>query len=169
MRARGYDPSVIDQAIERSKRREALELLKGRIRIAFAGVRLGSGVGLREAQAIDGYADDGARARCRERDEKEDWQAIGTTDLRECNCSLSFFDAEGMRFHLPAYLIADLDGNYGFGMAFHLTQCPDERFSLLSALQAKALREYLRFIEDEPDYALDREQIQNALKEYWVG
>ena len=169
MRARGYDSSVIDEAIELSKRREMLEQLKEKIRVAFTSVRLGSGVGLREAQAIDDYANDETRAKYRETDEKDDWQAIGTTELNECSSSLSFFDAEGMRFHLPAYLIADLNGNYGFGMAYHLIQCPDERFSLLSATQAKVLREYLCFIEDEPDYAFDREHIRRALDEYWIA
>ncbi len=169
MRARGYDSSVIDEAIELSKRREMLEQLKEKIRVAFTSVRLGSGVGLREAQAIDDYANDETRAKYRETDEKDDWQAIGTTELNECSSSLSFFDAEGMRFHLPAYLIADLNGNYVFGMAYHLIQRPDERFSLLSATQAKVLREYLCFIEDEPDYAFDREHIRRALDEYWIA
>lgn len=169
MQARGYDASAVGEAIELSKRREMLERLKAKIQFAFAGVRLGSGIGLYEAQAIDGYASDEVQARCRETDEKNDWQAISTDDLQKCNSSLSFFDAEGMRFHLPAYLIADLDGSYGFGVAFHLACCPDERFVLLNASQAKALREYLCFIADEPDYALHHEAIRRALAEYWIA
>jgi hypothetical protein len=169
MRARGYDSSVIDEAIERSRRRETIEQVKTRIRAAFAGVRLGAGIGLREAQAMDDCADDETRARCREMDEKNDWQAIRAADLRKCHSSLDFFDGKGMRFHLPAYLIADLDGDYGFGMEFHLTQCPGahECFFLLNAAQRRAVGEYLHFIKDEPDYAMDREDIQGAIVEYW--
>jgi hypothetical protein len=168
MRARGYDRSVIEEAIERSKRRQVLEQLKMKIRVAFANVRLGSGVGLREAQALDGYADEATCAACREKDEKNDWQAISTKDLNECYSSLSFFDAEGMRFHLPAYLTADLDGTYQFGMAFCLTQCSGEQFALLNSSQGTVVREFLIFIEKEPDYQWDQEHIRRAIEEYWV-
>jgi hypothetical protein len=168
MRARGYDHFVIEEAIERSKRREVLEQLKTKIRTAFTNVRLGSGVGLREAQALDGYADEATCAACREKDEKDDWQAIATKDLNECSSSLSFFDADGMRFHLPAYLTADLDGAYQFGMAFCLTQCTGEQFALLNGAQGAVVREYLIFIEEEPDYEWDREHIRRAIEEYWA-
>lgn len=168
MRARGYDRSVIDDAIKLSRRRDRLERVKVAIQAAFADVRLGSGVGLREAQAIDDYETTLTRAACRDDDEKVDWRRISVKDLNECNSSLSFFDAEGMRFHLPAFLIADLDGEYRFGMAFCLTQCLDERFALLSRAQAEVVREYLRFIEEEPDYEFEREHIRRALEEFWL-
>jgi hypothetical protein len=62
--------------------------------------------------------------------------------LNKCSSSLSFFDDEGMRFHLPAYLIADLNGEYRFGMAFALTQSSeiDEQFWLLNQDQREAVR-----------------------------
>ena len=169
MRARGYDPATIAEAVERSKRGDTLERLKRQIEAAFAGVKLGSGIGLYEAQALDGYATEAKQAKCRERDESENWQAISVQRLNECNSSLSFFDAEGMRFHLPAFLLADLDGTFDFDMDFHLTRCPDERFILLNSAQAQAVQDYLRFIEDEPDYASSRADIRHAIEEYWVA
>jgi len=102
MRARGFDRSTIDEAVALSERRARRDQVKARIRDAFGDVQLGSGVGLREAQALDDYAGDADRAARRAFDRKTDWQSIASAELNECNSSLSFFDAEGMRFHLPA-------------------------------------------------------------------
>jgi hypothetical protein len=43
---------------------------------AFAGVTLEDGVGLKEADAIDDYADNATRQQYRQEDEKYDWSAI---------------------------------------------------------------------------------------------
>src|SRR5688500_17196676 len=90
--------------------RPVSEALCDLIREAFAGVKLGNGIGLQEAQGIDDYADKETCARYRAGDEKEDWTRIPAEELSRCNSSLSFFDAEGMRFHLPAFLVAELQG-----------------------------------------------------------
>jgi hypothetical protein len=161
MRARGYDRTVIEEAVELSKRWGVKEQLKEQIRQAFAGVGLGSGVGLHEAQGLDDYASEEKCAEYRASDESLDWQALRSDELNKCHSSLSFFDAEGMRFHLPAYLIADLDGTYGFGMAYTLTQSGllGEQSALLNEAQHAAVRAYLRFIEHEPDYEFEREHM----------
>jgi hypothetical protein len=86
---------------------DARAALIAEVSAAFADVRLGSGVGLFEAQGLDDYAADEERKALRERDEKEDWTLLRAVDLNRANSSFSFFDAAGMRFHLPAYLIAD--------------------------------------------------------------
>jgi hypothetical protein len=62
-----------------------------------------------------------------------------------------------MRFHLPAYLIADLRGEYQAGMAFILTQA-----------QRTAVRLFLKFIESDPDYQWDQPHIVSALSGYWA-
>jgi hypothetical protein len=62
------------------------------------------------AQGIDDYYSREATAQFRRKDEKDNWQKISSNDLNRCNSSPSFFDAEGFRFHLPAYLIAELQG-----------------------------------------------------------
>ena len=146
------------------------EALCNRIREAFAGVTLGSGIGLQQAQGLDDYENEAICARYRASDEKEDWTRISASELNRCNSSLSFFDAEGMRFHLPAYLIADLHGTYEFGMAFCLTQSHDysRYFELLSDAQREVVREFLLHISKEADYEWDRPQILRALHEYWI-
>ena len=140
------------------------------IREAFAGVKLGDGVGLQQAQGLDDYEDDATCARYRENDEKDDWSRIPVGELNRCNSSLSFFDAEGMRFHLPAYLIADLQGAYKFGMAFCLTHLSDLRtsqFALLSEPQRSAVRAFLLHIAEDPGYEFERPHIIRALEDYW--
>ena len=132
-------------------------------------MKLGDGVGLHQAQGIDDYESAEVCAVYRECDEKDDWNRISVEDLNKCNSSLSFFDDEGMRFHLPAYLLADLNGEYGFCMAFVLTKTSqlEEQFGLLNKKQREAVRYYLKFIENEPEYAFDRGHISNALSNYW--
>ena len=147
------------------------EMLCQEIREAFSGVKLGDGIGLEQAQGIDDYDDAATCARYRAQDEKDDWSRIPVEKLNRCNSSLSFFDAEGMRFHLPAYLLADLQGAYQFGMAFCLTNLSDHnisQFLLLSPVQRKAVRSFLLHIAEAADYAFDRPHIIRALDEYWA-
>lgn len=172
MRARGYDDSTIEKALEESKRWHLAHAVVAKIREAFSGVGLGDGIGLWQAQGIDDYAAESAIAAYKRADEKEDWSRITSDALNKCNSSLSFFDAEGMRFHLPAYLLADLAGTYQHGMVFSLTDIGQhriEQFALLSSSQRAAVREYLKFIAEEDDYAFGRPNILRALDEYWIG
>lgn len=80
------------------------ESLCEKIREAFAGVKLGNGVGLHEAQGLDDYEDPGTCASYRANDEKEDWGRIPAEEMNHCCSSLSFFDAEGMRYSETAQL-----------------------------------------------------------------
>lgn len=170
MRVRGYDVSTIEKSLEESKRWYLAQAITAKIRDAFSGVRLGEGIGLWQAQGIDAYADESVIADYRLADEKEDWSRITSEALNVCNSSLSFFDAEGMRFHLPAYLQADLAGTYQHSMAYSLTDIdhrPDQ-FALLSPSQRTAIREYLKFIAEEDDYSFERPSILRALDLYWI-
>ena len=139
------------------------------IEAAFAGVTLGDGVGLHEARAIDDYADDATQAARRAEDEKEDWRRITAEDLNFCDSSLCFFDAGGMRFHLPAYLIAELRGEYEcVSVVYHLTSGFPEKFRLLSEAQRTAVRAFLRHVFDDPAYESDWPDIWEALNGFWA-
>lgn len=170
MKARGFDSSTIAKAELQSKRWPAAQEVGRTIEAAFVGVTLGGGVGLQEAQGIDDYADAETRAAYRAKDEKDDWSRIPAEALQRCYSSLSFFDAEGMRFHLPAYLLAGLRGEYGCNLAFCLTQTcrNDHYFRLLSDTQRRAVRAFLLHILDDSDYQFDRPHILRALEDYWI-
>lgn len=139
-----------------------------KIRDAFRGVTLGNGVGL-----LQGQAKDGGRKGLEERlrDEKLDWTRLHVNELNKCSSSLSFFDAEGMRFHLPAFLIAELDGSLDRASpVFHLTDLSDyskSQLSMLSVAQRKAVREFLLLRRADPEHEYDWPEIEKALTTYW--
>lgn len=78
------------------------ELIK-EIKTAFENVTLQDGIGLWEAQGLDNYANNATLLKLKKQDEREDWNALSYEDLVECDSSLSFFDAKGMRFCLPNF------------------------------------------------------------------
>jgi hypothetical protein len=148
------------------------EALCRTIREAFAGVALGGGIGLHQAQGLDDYDDATTCAHLRAGDEKDDWSRITAEELNRCNSSLSFFDAEGMRFHIPVFMIAELQGRYRFGMAFSLTHLSDDsvgKFGLLSPAQRQAVRSFLLHLAEIDEYRFERADILRALEEYWVA
>ncbi|MBA3700450.1 MAG: hypothetical protein H0W78_16510 [Planctomycetes bacterium] len=139
------------------------------IRRAFAGVELGDGIGLWEAQAIDDYDDATTRQEKRRSDERHDWSRITPEALNYAESSLSFFDAAGMRFHLPAFLIAELNGTTNTGPIFHLTQVRDPtRFSTLSGEQRCVVREFMQWCLEQPEYEYERSTIIAALNDHWT-
>ena len=171
MKARGYDPPTIAETPRQSERWFAAEQVCQAIDTAFAGVTLGGGVGLREAQGLDDYADATTCASYRADEEKDDWHRISADALNLCHSRSSFFDAEGMRFHLPAYLRNDLRGEFSFGTVFCLTHRSDHsrrQFALLSSAQRAAVRAFLSYTLDEPDEELHRAGIVRALAESWT-
>jgi len=153
---KNYHPYSKDQIIEK-------------IESAFSGVVLGQGIGLFEAQALDDYEPEEVQKRRREEDEKKRWSSISYEVLQSYHSSLSFFDADGMKFHLPAYIIGSIKGEVDDPI-FHLTHLEDHtksRLITLNALQKKAVMEYLTWCLTEEDYEFDYPEIVRALTEYW--
>lgn len=75
-----------------------------------------------------------------------------------------------MRFHLPAYLIADLEGMLNLSIIFHLCYVGHNistRFGMLNQSQRNAVREFLWLRLAERD-EFERPWIENALLEYWM-
>ncbi|WP_299402193.1 DUF6714 family protein [Acaryochloris sp. IP29b_bin.148] len=145
------------------------DIVANHIRSAFAEVTLGEGIGLWQAQAIDDYETEAIQKRNRDKDEKEKWHRLSYEDLQRCHSSLSFFDAEGMRFHLPAYIVASLYNQVNDPL-FHLTQLDDYAKSKLTALntvQRQAIVMYLEWCLDRDEYEFDHPAIRMALSEYW--
>jgi len=170
MRARGFDNSVLTEQLELAKRGEALEALVAETYDAFSGVTLGSGVGLSEAEGLDAYATEQQLAEYRANDEKLDWRAIPLKSLNAYSSSLSFFDQEGMRFHLPAFLIADMRGLNDSNLIFNLSQFTliEDRCALLTSEQREVVRKYLKFAAQEEEFGREHDHILRALKNWWA-
>jgi len=139
------------------------------IKSAFTGVLLGDGIGLWEAQAIDDYESEEIQSKNRQKDEKVDWSLIKNDELQRCHSSLSFFDSNGMRFHLPSFIIASLEDLVDDPI-FHLTQLDDYAKSKLTTLnnsQKQAIISYLNWCLIQEEYNFEHPSIKRALIEYW--
>ena len=146
------------------------QTLISQITTAFNNVKLEGGIGLSEANAIDDYKDQQFRAACKKNDEKENWKLIPSSQLNEYYSSLSFFDDKGMRFHLPAFMIADLKGEYHFGMVFvlaHLSDYRKSQFRLLDKKQREVVKFFLEFLAEQPENEFDKPNIESAIENYW--
>ncbi len=147
------------------------EIVANRIRAAFAGVKLGPGIGLLQGQGLDDYADDSTLNEYRSQDESDDWTRIDIEKLNIYFDSLSYMDEEGMRFHLPAYVLADLQGGLFQDLLFHLcfvSKNTQSRFDLLNTEQRDAIREFLLLRSSDLDYSVQVPMIRKALEQYWA-
>jgi hypothetical protein len=128
------------------------------IRAAFKNVSLEDGVGLWEGQGIDDYADIETKLELRKKDERNNWDNIPYEDLVVCRSSLSFFDAKGMRFCLPKFLIFDIlteeifkekgliSPDVLFTLSYELNEeYQKNRFSLLNSKQVEVIIQFLEY------------------------
>ncbi len=139
------------------------------IKTAFGNVMLGHGVGLFEAQGIDDYESKEACQKLRSKDETRQWENISIEHLNQCYSSLSFFDAEGMRFHLPAFMLLELEeGSDYVNILFHLTsRTTTTQFSFLNNSQKKAVRFFLQHLLKDIEHEFDWPAIQRSLNDFW--
>ena len=154
-----------------SERRQ--QLLRA-IEHAFHGIELGDGVSLHETVIIDNYGGQQAQQAARAPDEKHDWRKlIGDPDLARIRGvgGLSFYDAAGLRFHLPAYLslaVADPERADAIGLLsdllFHLTHFL-ERFAILETPQRLCVRDVLVFLRSL--YEAEHAELDQAIQGYW--
>jgi hypothetical protein len=137
------------------------------ITVAFAGVELGDGIGLFEANGIDDYASIDERRELRSKDEKDDWRRISAEVLGSCYSSPYFFDPKGFVFHLPAFLIAELNDHYSYGFIdrlIHSDRHPDGWPKLLTSLQREAIISALLLVAEHPNYADKRDMINTEVE-----
>jgi hypothetical protein len=163
----GVTPAKVKAYEELWQRREHLE---SRIRAAFADCRLGDGIGLLEADAWDMCADPNKPREARERDERQDWQSLSRADLSWCNTALCFTDAVGYRFLVPAFMLADLDGDIDEMIIIHLSltkEDPHGTRSQLNCAQIEAIIEFLELFLDDPDSRFHHPKITEALDAFW--
>lgn len=124
------------------------------IKTAFKNVKLEDGIGLREGDGIDDYRSKKELIALRRQDEKENWQAIPFEDIcGKYECAFTYFDAKGMRFHLPQYLIADIlweqlhkDKIYmSYDPEWTLDRIENGVFELFNIKQIQAVIHYLEY------------------------
>lgn len=127
---------------------------------------------------------------------KCDWQSLAPEfiDLSPggLGSALNFFSNEAFRFYLPAYLMADIDGKLDrSNPIFQLThglerrsarrrinpqrygdqtwnEYARERFAAFTSEEAAAIVAYLEFKRDADEWNIMREEIDEALGDYWL-
>lgn len=154
--------------------------LQNRIKAAFAGVKLGKGVSLRQARIMDDYGEGWSPQEfivAKTQHETEDWTRITIAELEQ----FPFFahlDAEGVRFYLPAVLCSLLEDRYfsGDARARQMTAflnpanlCePAEWFDVLSPDQKAVVAEFIQAAALDPAYSKDhQDEFAEAFDIYW--
>jgi hypothetical protein len=150
------------------------------IRAAFKGVRLGHGVSLRQAQAIDerdaAITDEAFRA-LSQSEITDRWEALSLAELERDN--IAHLDSTGFRYYIPAFMLSLLDTYDPSSMrvigtlaalypkqadcSYHM-----RRYSELNEAQRAAIAKFLvalpTLIELDPD---DLKRVQRGVRNYW--
>ncbi|MEM7315883.1 MAG: DUF6714 family protein [Planctomycetota bacterium] len=136
---------------------------------AFDDMRLGDGIGIHEANGLDDYADDIELVRLRKLDERTDWRNIDNELLNEYYFTPSFFHARGFVFHLPAFLLAELEDKHDFGFIDRIVEKrppTDCWIDLLTPQQANALAIVLSLVKQHPDYYRVAKKFDHAIERF---
>jgi len=154
--------------------RAALESL---IRDAFAGVTLGKGISLRQAQVIDRHGEgvsDAEFAALPGGEITDSWSAVPFSEL-ERNC-IAHLDDEGLRYYLPALMLS-LISNYDpaslrvigtIAALYPAVIAPARRYTHLTGEQHKAVGCFLSALPGlVPLSTEDSKCVSRALRNYW--
>ena len=109
------------------------------------------------------------------------WPEIPNEHLKKCTSGLSFIDAIGMRYYLPAYMIWTLknykDENIDCDMVLYtfdnhskdsrLEKYFKERFSLFNDEQMKACALFIKFCSEDTDDYIDKDWATKKYERYW--
>jgi hypothetical protein len=155
------------------------ERVETAIREAFAGVRLGNGVSLRQAQVIDEWGSAAEVDAVPRPKIADDWTALAASELE--NAAIAHLDGDGLRYYLPALMLWLLDHHdedpssmtsIGTISALAFSRERDapylETYAGFSAEQRSAIARYLdalpRLIALDPE---DLKRVQRSLDRYW--
>jgi hypothetical protein len=145
---------------------------------AFNEVELGEGVSLHETVVIDNHGSTQERQAARLGDERCDWRRlIGDPEVGRIGYvgGPCFYDAAGLRFHLPAYLslaVTDFerpDADRALdSLMFNLTKFSEYnlgRLKILNPTQRRCVRDVLVFLRR--CYELESAELDEAIEGYW--
>ena len=151
--------------------------LEDEIRAAFAGVELGGGISLRQAQVIDRYGE-GVSDREFEALPKgemtNDWSKVPFDELeRDC---VAHLDAEGLRYYIPALMLSVLN-HYDAGSMRVIGTISaldsrdaynQRRFALFSEPQRRAVASFLSALPNVVDLWVEHAKVASrSLQAYW--
>lgn len=169
MRRSGFDHTTIADAEARLALCQHADVLIKQIAAAFSGVTLEDGMGLWESDGIDDYRGTDKLRSLREKDEKIDWRRIPADALNYCNAAPAFLDARGLYFHTPAFMTAELRGEFKQGFIDRLIYnsfTASEFRELLTPEQRHAIIACISFYGSISHYGYNSDVISNAILRY---
>jgi Family of unknown function (DUF6714) len=149
--------------------------IEAAIRDAFAGVRLGNGVSLNIAELIDDWVAPSIIDPLFGTEPDEDWANIPTAELDRAE-NIAHFDAEGLRYYLPALMLKLLDDYEPSAMwCIGTISALDQRaphplgfLDLLSKKQRWAIALYVKALPDLVQlHPEDAARVSRAFREVW--
>lgn len=163
---------------------KSLSDLIAEINAAFDGVCREDGITLHEALAIDDRKSFEEMKAARQFDTDQQWQTVRDEDLLACESALSFLDAKGFRYYLPAFMLQSLKDwqpdSSGIldSCVYHLLHEPQKslrksepaqiaaKYSFTVA-QIEAIARFLRFIVGEDtEFSTVRRPILQAVEKW---
>lgn len=169
LRAEGYDLWTISLWENWLAKLPLLDEAIDSVSKAFDGVTLGTGIGLIEAYSMDGYVFREELTAERAQDEKERWQDIDVRELDEMgDTANAFFDTFGFIFHLPAFLLAELNDEFTFcqGVVHRLVAkrpSSNKWILFLDDAQRRSITSILEVVQHHPDYVGQSEQFRHSI------
>jgi hypothetical protein len=151
-----------------------LQQLLAEIEAAFGDARLGGGVSLHQARAIDDWHVPGVDpAAARRLDTEERWQDVSDAKVDDLSDTLAFMDAEGFRFYMPRFMVYSLThagdeiGSWAVDAPIYICMLRDDtgRYSLLSPRQRGVIARFLRLVAAHHEYFA--EEATQALEAFW--
>lgn len=151
---------------------ERINRLLSLIDDAFHGVVLGNGVSLHQTLVRDNHGSEEEEQAARVLDEKHDWhKLIENPEFTQIGgtSAVCFFDEQGLRFHLPAFLALSVsvpNHDVTSSLLFAVTRkCLDLR--LLNETQRKCVYEVLLYLCEVSDEYLIDLRVRQAMQSYW--
>lgn len=159
-----------------STQRDAVEQ---RIREAFSGVALGSGISLRQAAVIDNYGEgvtDEEFSLLPLSEETMNWDHVTFAELESDN--VAHLDPLGFRFYLPAFMISVIDAYDSCSMRVigtlgalypqdHIAEYHMPRYECLSYEQKQAVAYFLKALPELVELDFDDTKIIEQALGYW--
>ena len=146
------------------------------IETVFKDVRLNDGIGVFEAEELDACSSDKKLEQARKKDRSwwKDWHYIEDKYLAYYSSSMSFMDAQGIKWALPAYMIFALNNYEGSFFSIDTTIYTIERGAkgkdnrdLFTLEQKKAIAKFLQYMLFVGEDLVDTDFTKMALDKEW--
>jgi hypothetical protein len=153
------------------------ELLRA-IHEVFGKVQLGAGLSLHQAGAMDLMLTPEEVQQSRRLDSETRWQDIPDAKVEEFHYALTFMDPEGMRFHLPRFLVYSLEhpglDSPAVDAAVYACDFGDDvddqvlgQFNAMSRRQMRTIADFLVFVAESKDEDYDVLVAAMAVESFW--